>query len=503
MLSRRYRNLAIVPALLMLCLCVAEGAPRQTCSGTQGLNARSRTANLSNLDLNVSTCLLDAWLASSRTTLGFNMPRFVSSIPAANTSSRIVGGRTATTQTVRPRYMMYDPTAISDPIINSDPYVGTSTSFSVPSSTTTTGTDFWSLSNNPFTLDASGWTQHFNKVEVGDVVANMSPDVNWANWGRTVIGNDGSDPNYGNTALNVTSFANNSSDLYGSYYEVALDPSNLTQTGGVDGIFVELDTPTPDRLFNAAKIKKMANFTAWAEIPAPISGLYGFNVDRIGAASADEVIGVRVNQIYNTANPDNAWAIKTYQGKVEFGDKLIVHGNVDASGFTVNGQPFVGSVGPMGPEGPQGPAGPQGVSGPAGPQGAQGLQGNALFSISVDLDGLPVSDQFLNIITGARSDTVETAGSTTMVPSACTADTLIVKTDVAPGSASETFTVQAGSALPLSPTALTCIVAGSSQTCTANTPVSLNAGDLLGLQVSIGQASLPAKQHVWIAIACH
>ncbi|MDT8068735.1 MAG: DNRLRE domain-containing protein [Terriglobia bacterium] len=372
---------------------------------------------------------------------------------------------------------------------------------SVSAATTSTiESDFWSLVSNPFTLNSDGWSHHGNKMEIGDVVANMSPDVNWANWGRAVISNDGTDPNFGNTALNVTSYANNSSDLYGAYYEVALDPSNLTQTGGVDGIFVELDTPTPDRLFSPAKIRKMANFTAWGEIPAPISELYGFNVDRLGAASADDVIGVRVNQIYNTANPDKAWAIKTNQGKVEFGDKLIVHGNVDATGFTINGQPFVGAVGPMGPQGltgPQGPDGPQGPAGPAGPSGSPMV----LFTLGADLGGGNIGNQFFNVSTGTASNS-ETPSSKALMPIACTVSSLIVVTDAAPGAAIETFTLRWGTSPAVSPTSLSCVLAGSLQSCTATGAVSVVPGDFLDLELTVGDSNLPPAQHAWIALAC-
>ena len=360
--------------------------------------------------------------------------------------------------------------------------------------------DFWSLTSNPFTLNSDGWTHHSNKSEFGDVVANMSPDVNWANWGRTVIANDGSNPNYSNTALNVTSFTNNASDLYGAYFEVALDPSNLPQTGGVDGIFVELDTPTPDRLFNPGKIRKMADFTAWGEIPAPITSLYGFHVDRLGATNADEVIGVRVNEIYNTTNPDKAWAIKTNQGKVEFGDKLIVHGNVDATGFTVNGQPFVGAVGPMGPQGLTGPQGPEGPQGPAGTPGPAGSP-LVFFSFGSDIGGANVGDQFFNVMSGSRTAT-ETPGAKTLMPVGCTVDSLTVTVDTAPGASSEAFTLRWGNSPSLSTTSLSCVIAGSSQSCSTSGAVSVAAGDFLGLQLTVSYSTVPAPQHVWVAMVC-
>jgi hypothetical protein len=89
-----------------------------------------------------------------------------------------------------------------------------------------------------------------------------------------------------------------------------------------------------------------------------------------------------------------------------------------------------------------------------------------------------------------------------MVASACTIDTLIVKTDSAPGSASETVTVRTGSNPPLGATALSCTIAGSSQTCTSNATATLNAGDLIGLQVTIAGANLPSSHHMWVALTC-
>jgi hypothetical protein len=368
----------------------------------------------------------------------------------------------------------------------------------------TSGSDFWSLANNPFKLDANNpWTSHQGKLEIGDVVANMPIDVNSFNWGRTVIGNDSSNSAYNNTALNVTSYTNKPGDAYGQYIEVAGDASNNTAIGGVTGLYVEMDTPTPDRLVSPAKMIQMTAMQVWSETGAPIQRLHGIDIQKLGVTNGDEVVGLDVQSLYNTSNPSNLWAIRTQQGKVEFGDKVIVHGNVDATSLTVNGQPFVGSVGPMGPQGLTGPQGPQGPQGPAGPSGGPaGPQGASLFSISSDLNGLAPSDQFFNITTGTRNQGSETSNNMAMVASACTIDTLIVKTDSAPGAASETITVRTGSNPTLSATALSCTIAGSSQTCTSNATASLNAGDLIGLQLTIAGANLPSSHHMWVALTC-
>ncbi len=366
-------------------------------------------------------------------------------------------------------------------------------------------TDFWSTANNPFTLDPinTTWTSHKGKIELGDIVGNMSIDVNAYNWARTVIANDGSDPSYNNTALNVTSYSNKPGDAYGQYIEIAADPSNQTAVGGVTGMYVEMDTPTPDRLVNPAKMAQMTAMQVWSETGAPIQRLHGIDIQKLGVTNGDEVVGLDVQSLYNTSNPANLWAIRTQQGKVEFGDKLIVHANVDASSFTVNGQPFVGTVGPMGPQGPEGPIGPQGPQGPAGPAGGPaGPQGASLLSLSADLDGLAPSDQFFNIISGLQSQGTETPGNIAMVASACNINSLIVKTSSAPAGASETVTVRTGSTPSLGPTSLTCTIAGSSQTCTSSGTASLNAGDFIGIQLSIAGANLPSSHHVWIAITC-
>jgi hypothetical protein len=379
------------------------------------------------------------------------------------------------------------------------------TSFiSPPQAQVATGTtDFWSMANNPFTLDNNSWTSHKGKLELGDIVGNMSIDVNAYNWGRTVIGNDSSDPAYNNTALNVTSYTNKPGDAYGQYIEVAADPSNQTAVGGVTGLYVEMDTPTPDRLVNPAKMVQMSAMQIWSETGAPIQRLHGIDIQKLGVTNGDEVVGLDVESLYNSSNPANLWAIRTQQGKVEFGDKLIVHGNVDAASITVNGQPFVGAVGPMGPQGLTGPQGPQGPQGPAGPSGGPaGPQGASLLSFGADLNSLAPSDQFFNIMTGARNQGSETSNNMAMVANACTIDTLIVKTDSAPGAASETFTVRTGSTPTLSATALSCTIAGSSQTCSSNATASLNAGDLIGLQLSVTGASLPSSHHVWVALTC-
>ncbi|HEX6879292.1 MAG TPA: DNRLRE domain-containing protein, partial [Terriglobales bacterium] len=211
---------------------------------------------------------------------------------------------------------------------------GTTTYLAAATSSDTTSPDFWSMSGNPFSLDANSWTTHRGKVELGDSVANMPIDVSWANWGRTVIANDGSDNSYSNTALNVTSYTNKPGDLYGQYIEVAADPSNQTAIGGVTGLYVEMDTPGPDRLTNPAKMVGMSAMQVWSETAAPLQRLHGIDIQKLGVTNGDEVVGLDVQSLYNTYKPANVWAIRTSQGKVEFGDKLIVHGNVDAASLT-------------------------------------------------------------------------------------------------------------------------------------------------------------------------
>ncbi len=379
---------------------------------------------------------------------------------------------------------------------------GTTTYLAAETNSTTTSADFWSMTGNPFSVDANSWTTHRGKIELGNSVANMPIDVNWANWGHTVIANDGSDTSYSNTALNVTSYTNKPGDLYGQYVEVAADPSNQTAIGGVTGLYVEMDTPGPDRLTNPAKMVGMSAMQVWSETAAPLQRLHGIDIQKLGAANGDEVVGVDVQSLYNTSNPANVWAIRTAQGKVEFGDKLIVHGNVDAASLTVNGQPFVGSVGPMGPQGLPGAQGPEGPSGPAGPAGQAGPQGASLFSMAADLSGLSPSSQYFNIITGVRSEGAEAWNNKVMVASGCAIDSLLVKTDSAPGSASETVTVRTGSGTVLGPTAASCTIAGSSQFCSSTETATLNAGDMIGLQVSIDGGSLPAAHHMWVALTC-
>jgi hypothetical protein len=359
--------------------------------------------------------------------------------------------------------------------------------------------EFWSTPGNPFVLDGDKWTSHKGKLELGDPVANMPEDVNWANWGRAVIANDGSDSSYLNTALNVTSFSKKPGDMYGEVIEVAADPSNQAAVGGVTGLYIEMDTPVPERLVNPGKIVEMSAMQLWSETGAPIQRLHGIDIQKLGATNGDEVVGLDVQSLYNTSNPSNIWAIRTAQGKVELGDKLIVHGNVDASSITVNGQPFVGAIGPMGPQGPVGPQGPTGPAGPAG--GPAGTQGASLFSMSTNLSDLPPSTLFFNILTGVRFAT-ENWSTMAMVASACTIDTLVVKTDSAPGAASETVMIRTGSTPALSDSALSCTLAGSSQTCTSFETASVNAGDFIGVQVSVANATLPSQHHVWIAMTC-
>ena len=397
------------------------------------------------------------------------------------------------------------PQGVAGPMGPEGPAGLSAVSLQAQDTTGTTSSDFWSTANNPFAQDpnATTWTSHKGKLELGDIVGNMSIDVNAFNWGRTVIGNDSSDPAYNNTALNVTSYTNKPGDAYGQYIEVAGDPSNQTAVGGVTGLYVEMDTPSPDRLVNPAKMAQMTAMQIWSETGAPIQRLHGIDIQKLGVTNGDEVVGLDVQSLYNTANPNNLWAIRTQTGKVEFGDKLIVHGNVDATSLTLNGQPFVGAVGPMGPQGPIGPVGPQGPQGPVGPSGGPaGPQGASLLSFGVDLNNLAPSDQFFNIMTGARNQDSETPNNMAMVAGACTIDSLVVKTSSAPGAAAESVTVRTGSSTSLSPTALSCTIAGSSQTCVSNATAFLNPGDLIGIQLSITGANLPSSHHVWVALTC-
>src|SRR6266540_4146915 len=156
-----------------------------------------------------------------------------------------------------------------------------------------------------------------------------------------------------------------------------------------------------------------------------------------------------------------------------------------------------GATGPQGPSGPQGPQGDTGadstVPGPTGPSGASGPAGQSVYAISGGSgSGNIVFNDYLGI--GGGEATIEAAAQTAVYTSGTISD-FHAGYDGAPGSGKTvTFTLRKQTG----PTALTCSITGTQNTCNAGAAsVALTAGDLISVRVTTVGAS--AKPVTWYA----
>ncbi len=156
-----------------------------------------------------------------------------------------------------------------------------------------------------------------------------------------------------------------------------------------------------------------------------------------------------------------------------------------------------GATGPQGPSGPQGPQGDTGadstVPGPTGPTGPTGPAGQSVYAISGGSgSGNIVFNDYLGI--GGGEATIEAAAQTAVYTSGTISD-FHAGYDGAPGSGKTvTFTLRKQTG----PTALTCSITGTQNTCNAGAAsVALTAGDLISVRVTTVGAS--AKPVTWYA----
>src|SRR6266540_676080 len=156
-----------------------------------------------------------------------------------------------------------------------------------------------------------------------------------------------------------------------------------------------------------------------------------------------------------------------------------------------------GATGPQGPSGPQGPQGDTGadstVPGPTGPTGPTGPAGQSVYAISGGSgSGNIVFNDYLGI--GGGEATIEAAAQTAVYTSGTISD-FHAGYDGAPGSGKTvTFTLRKQTG----PTALTCSITGTQNTCNAGAAsIALTAGDLISVRVTTVGAS--AKPVTWYA----
>src|SRR5947209_2786115 len=144
--------------------------------------------------------------------------------------------------------------------------------------------------------------------------------------------------------------------------------------------------------------------------------------------------------------------------------------------------------GPRGPAGPRGPQGAQGTAGAQGPQGAAGANGRngtdgtngspAFGAMLGRGDNVPAGTSFLAPSGELAANASENLVSSFTANAPMTASDLAVSLSVAPGLAdSRTFTLRVGNA----DTALKCVVAGGTSTCTSTGSVTIPAASLIAI----------------------
>jgi hypothetical protein len=93
-----------------------------------------------------------------------------------------------------------------------------------------------------------------------------------------------------------------------------------------------------------------------------------------------------------------------------------------------------------------------------------------------------------------------------LMGNSCSLNKLTVASSVSAGSATATFTVQAGSTIAaLVDTGLSCSLTGTTTTCTSNGSNAANtvtAGQFIDLKVVLGAANTPNPYFVYWAIGC-
>gem|GEM_PF-5354068 len=88
-----------------------------------------------------------------------------------------------------------------------------------------------------------------------------------------------------------------------------------------------------------------------------------------------------------------------------------------------------------------------------------------------------------------------------IVPTACTSEKFFIQGNTAPGGATSwTYTIRAGTSIPLTDTAIACSLTGAATTCNATASIAIAAGTLIDMKMA--PSGTPGEGQVTATFFC-